>query len=63
MTIGKKLALGVTAFIVCLAVLSTTSLKVISRLGGSLDAAVNSTGKKIDLAGETREAFQELKHT
>ncbi|MFY9723931.1 MAG: methyl-accepting chemotaxis protein [Bryobacteraceae bacterium] len=61
MTIGKKLAIGVAAFLTCLAVLSITSLRVISTLGGSLDAAVNSTGKKLDLVGGTREAFQELK--
>jgi methyl-accepting chemotaxis protein len=61
LTIGKKLAIGVTAFLACVAVLSITSLKVISTLGSSLDAAVNSTGKKLDLVGETREAFQDLK--
>jgi methyl-accepting chemotaxis protein len=60
MTIGKKLAIGVTAFMACLAVLSITSLNVISTLGDSLDAAVNRTGKKIDLVGGTREAFHEL---
>ncbi len=61
LTIGKKLAIGVTAFIACLAVLSITSLRVISTLGGSLDAAVNGTGKKLVLIGGTREAFQEMK--
>ena len=61
LTIGKKLAIGVTAFMACLVVLSITSLRVISTLGGSLDAAVNSTGKELDLAGGAREALQELK--
>jgi len=61
LTIGKKLAIGVTAFLACLALLSITSLKVISMLGSSLDVAVNSTAKKLDLIGGTREAFQELK--
>lgn len=61
LTIGKKLTIGVTAFMACLAVLSITSLRVISTLGSSLDAAVNSTGKRLDLVGETREAFQEVK--
>lgn len=60
-TIGKKLTLGVTASMVCLAVLSVTSLRVISILGDSLDAAVNRTGKKLDLVGGAREAFQDLK--
>ena len=61
LTIGKKLAMGMTAFMACLTILSAVSLKVISTLGSSLDAAVNGTGKKIELVGETREAFQELK--
>ena len=60
LTIGKKLVIGVTAFMVCLAVLGITSLKVIASLGSSLDAAVNSTGKKVDLAGDMRETFQEM---
>jgi methyl-accepting chemotaxis protein len=60
-TIGKKLAIGVTALMACLALLSITSLQVISTLGSSLDAAVNSTAKKLELVGGTREAFQELK--
>jgi methyl-accepting chemotaxis protein len=61
LTIGRKLAIGVTAFMACLAVLSITSLRVISTLGGALDAAVNRTGKELDLAGGAREALQELK--
>ena len=61
LTIGQKLAIGVIAFMACLAVLSITSLKVISALGSSLDSAVNTTGKKVDLVGGAREAFQELK--
>ena len=61
LTIGKKLALGMTAFLACLGLLSITSLQVISMLGRSLDAAVNSTAKKLELVGGTRDAFQELK--
>jgi len=61
LTIGKKLAIGVTALVASLAVLSITSLIVISTLGSSLDAAVSSTGKNLDLVGGTREASQELK--
>jgi len=60
LTIGKKLLIGVAAFMASLAVLSLISLRVVSTLGGSLDAAVNSTGKKLDLIGQTREAFQDL---
>jgi methyl-accepting chemotaxis protein len=60
-TIGKKLAIGVAAFVACLAVLSVTSLRVISTLGDSLNEAVNVNGKKLDLLGGTREAFEELK--
>jgi methyl-accepting chemotaxis protein/methyl-accepting chemotaxis protein-1 (serine sensor receptor) len=58
LTIGKKLTIGVIALSVCLAVLGIASLKVISTLGSSLDAAVTN-----DLIGDTREAFQELKST
>jgi len=61
LTIGRKLAISVAASVACLAVLSITSLKVISKLGASLDAAVNVTGKKLDLIGREREAFEELK--
>jgi methyl-accepting chemotaxis protein/methyl-accepting chemotaxis protein-1 (serine sensor receptor) len=58
LTIGKKLTIGVIALTACLAMLGAASLKVISTLGSSLDAAVAS-----DLVGNTREAFQELKAT
>ena len=63
LTIGKKLAIGVTALIACVLVLSFTSLRVISGLGTSLDSAVNGTGKKLDLVASTREGFQQLKAT
>ncbi|MGB7548584.1 MAG: methyl-accepting chemotaxis protein [Terracidiphilus sp.] len=63
LTIGKKLAIGVTALIACVLVLSFTSLRVISKLGTSLDSAVNGTGKKLDLLASTREGFQQLKAT
>lgn len=61
LTIGKKLVIGVAALVACLAMLSFTTLRVISALGGSLDAAVNKTGKELDLVGGTREAFQQLR--
>ena len=51
LSVGKKLLICVTAFLACLALLSVTSLKVISTLGSSLDTAVNSTAKKLELAG------------
>ncbi len=63
LTIGKQLAIGVTALIACLLLLSFTSLRVISKLGTSLDSAVNGTGKKLDLLASTREGFQQLKAT
>ncbi|HUI58100.1 MAG TPA: methyl-accepting chemotaxis protein [Bryobacteraceae bacterium] len=62
LTIGKKLLIGVAAIMASLAVLSLISWRVIAALGGSLDAAVNSTGKKLDLIGQTREAFQNLQN-
>jgi methyl-accepting chemotaxis protein len=61
LTIGKKLALGVTGFIVCMAILSLTSLWVISSLGTSLDTAVNGTARKIDLISGVRQSFQQMK--
>jgi methyl-accepting chemotaxis protein len=61
LTIGKKLLIGVAALVATLAVLSVISLRMISTLGTSLDAAVNSTGRKLELVGKTREAFQDLK--
>jgi methyl-accepting chemotaxis protein/methyl-accepting chemotaxis protein-1 (serine sensor receptor) len=63
LTIGKKLAVGVIALIACLLALSLTSLWVISKLGTSLDSAVNGTAKKLDLLASTREGFQQLKAT
>jgi methyl-accepting chemotaxis protein/methyl-accepting chemotaxis protein-1 (serine sensor receptor) len=63
LTIGKRLVLGIAASLACLFVLSITSLSVISTLGRSLDAAVNGTGKKLDLLSGTREAFHGLKTT
>ena len=62
LTIGKKLALGVAGLMLSMAVLGVTSLWVVSALSGSLDSAVNGTGKKLDLVGRTREAFQELRN-
>ena len=62
LTIGKKLVLGVAGLMLSLAVLGVTSLWVVSVLSGSLDSAVNATGKKLDLVGRTREAFQELRN-
>lgn len=44
-----------------LVVLSAISLRAINRLGVSLDGAVNSSGKKLDLLGRTRDAFRDLK--
>ena len=61
-TIGTKLVVGVAASVLSLAVLSATSLWVISVLGGSLDEAVNLTARKLELLGRTRDAFQELKN-
>lgn len=61
MTIGKTLLVGVAALVLTSLALSAISFRMISSLGRSLDAAVNSTGKKLDLVGRTEEAFQELK--
>ena len=60
-TIGRKLTLGVSALALFLLVLSYTSLRAISTLGGSLDRVVNGTAKKLQLIGEAQQAFQELK--
>ncbi|MES2393148.1 MAG: methyl-accepting chemotaxis protein [Acidobacteriota bacterium] len=63
LTIGKKIACGVSGFILCMAILSLTSLWVISTLGSSLDSAVNGTARKIDLLGTARQSFQQMKTT
>jgi methyl-accepting chemotaxis protein len=61
LSIGKKLAIGVTGFIACMAILSITSLWVISTLGSSLDSAINGTAKKLDLLSGTQQSFQKMK--
>ncbi len=63
LTIGKRLVIGVTTSTLSLLVLSLISLRMIGMLGSSLDVAVNSTGKKLDLAGRTNEALREMKDT
>ncbi len=61
LTIGKKMGVGLGFSAVCLVLLAYASLRVIDTLGRSLDQAVNSTGRKLDLIARTREAFQEMK--
>jgi methyl-accepting chemotaxis protein len=61
LTIGKKLVIGVTAFIACMAILSITSLWVISTLGNSLDSSINGTAKKLDLLSSTQLSFQHMR--
>src|SRR5262245_51983377 len=41
--------------------LSFAMLRVIPALGGSVDAAVNKTGKELDLVGGTRKASHQLR--
>ena len=60
-TIGRKLVLGVGALVVSLLGLGWTAWHAIATLGLSLDTAVNSTARKLDLAGTAQESFQELK--
>jgi methyl-accepting chemotaxis protein len=63
LTVGKKLTLGVAALVLSVLGLGGTSLIAISTLGNSLDTAVNKTARKLDLAGATAAAFQNLKQT
>jgi len=51
MTVGKKMMLSVAAMVVMLLGLAGSSLYSIGGLGRDLDAAVNSTTKKIDIIG------------
>ena len=61
LTIGNKLTLGIAALVVSLLGLAVISLRAISTLGNSLDVAVNSVGRELDLIGATRAAFQDMK--
>ncbi len=62
LTVGRKLTLGVLSLVLSLLALAFTSLKSIATLGNSLDTAINSTAKKLDLIGSTQAAFQALKN-
>lgn len=62
LTIGKKLSIGVGALLVLLTVVSVFSMRVISTLGSKLDEAIDTTGKQLELAGEIRAAFQDLRN-
>ncbi|HLJ48272.1 MAG TPA: methyl-accepting chemotaxis protein [Bryobacteraceae bacterium] len=61
LTVKTKLSLGVASLVFTLLMLSYTSLRAISTLGHSLDAAVNTTAKKLDDIATARGAFQEMK--
>jgi methyl-accepting chemotaxis protein/methyl-accepting chemotaxis protein-1 (serine sensor receptor) len=61
LTIGKKLTLGVGALVLSTLGLGFASLKAIATLGNSLDAAVNGTGRKVDLIGGIQTTFADLK--
>lgn len=61
LTVREKLTAGLAALALCILALGVTSLKAISTLGDSLDAAVNSTAKKLDLIGATEAALRDLK--
>jgi hypothetical protein len=55
LTLGRKFVMDVAGLMLSLALLGVTSLRVVSVLSGSLDSAVNATGKKLDpVAGEAR---------
>lgn len=60
--VGKTLIGGVGALLLSLAVLSFISFRITSSLGNSLDAAVNMTGRQVELVGSTRDAFQDLRN-
>src|SRR4051812_12982177 len=60
-TIGRKLALGIVALVLSILLLSYSSLTAISRLGGSLDQAVNGTARKLTLIAAVQSSFYALK--
>jgi methyl-accepting chemotaxis protein len=60
-TIGRKLALGIATLILSLLLLSYTSLTAISKLGSSLETAVNGTARKLALIAAVQSSFHELK--
>ncbi|MGO4882721.1 MAG: hypothetical protein ACLP59_18165 [Bryobacteraceae bacterium] len=59
--ISTKLLLAFGAVFALVLALGYSSLKAIGGLGGALDAAVNSTAKKLRLVGELQSGFQEMR--
>jgi methyl-accepting chemotaxis protein len=60
MTIGKKLMLSFCVVAGLVLAVGLSSLGAISRLGDSLESAVNTTGRRADGVGMLRSGFQEI---
>jgi methyl-accepting chemotaxis protein len=64
MTIGSQFTLGFLVAIALILVLGYSASSAIGRIGRDLDIAVNVTARKMDLVGELRVSFEDLKtHT
>jgi hypothetical protein len=59
--ITARLLLGFAAMLLLVLGLSYASLTAVDRLGASLDTAVNAGAKKVQLVGEIRAGFEELR--
>jgi PAS domain S-box-containing protein len=61
LTVRHKLATGLAALVLSVLVLGISYLRAVTTLGNSLDSAINSTAKKLELLGAAQAAFQDLK--
>jgi methyl-accepting chemotaxis protein len=60
LSIAQKLIFNFAALLGLIVALGILAITLVKELGGALDVAVNSTGRKIELAGGIRTGFQEL---
>ena len=59
--VGTRIMLAVAGVLWVTLVMGSLWLYTISRLGSSLDTAVNATAKKLQLVGEMRAGFQGMR--
>ncbi len=60
MTITKKQMINFGTLLGLIVAVSCSALHTISKLGGSLDTAVNVTARRLEIAGSIRAGFQEM---
>src|ERR1022692_2950821 len=59
--ISTKLLISFGVVLMLALVLSYSLLRAVAKLGSSLDTAVNANAKKLQLAGEIRMGFEEMR--